>query len=159
MAIKIGNSKTGVTISGSDTQFIEQFIGKNAALVVALMEEEIEEVYVNAYDAWPKPGAFLYNSSRSRKASRYQRMNKTPFILRRTEPESAEGLKWEVRIDNGATLIVGRVWNNVSYAKFIKANELAGLSVFVELLRKPMGKLNTRFPKLVIAAIAEASDG
>ncbi len=158
MAIKIGNAAANITIEGADQAWIVDLIEEHQTIALRVLEEEIKKIYDDAYEAWPKPGSFLYNSSRSAKGSRYARQ-RSPHIKRRTEPASAEGLEWEVRIDDGGAVLVGRVWNDVSYAKFIKANDLAGLSVFVELLRKPMGKLRRRLPKLVEEAISEASDG
>lgn len=163
MAIKVGNSKASITISGADQKIVLDLMDKASLGVLAEIEREIEKIYQDAYAEWPKPGDPLYDSSRSRQGARKVTQARTgirPWIPPRTEPQSAEGLKREVLIDLNESAIAGRVWNDVKYAKFIKANILGGKSVFVELLRKPMNKAKTRMVKtLAKILIDELNDG
>lgn len=175
MAIKVGSRNASITIAGADQKIILDFIGEMSAQMVRDVEEEVEKVYVSARDAWPgnpkDPDISLYDSSRATD-SRRQRMARGGYRGPRWAPiKNAENdaptrdprgswanLQRETRIDIERSVIVGRVWNDVSYGKFIKAVRLGGKSVFVELIRKPMNKMKTRLTKTLLKTMADGFD-
>ena len=151
MAVKVTGS-----LEGMSDAIVQQWIERIEGETIAELTERVETVYADARDNWPQPGQPGYDSSRSRAASRWE--GRTPFVRRRTEESSRDGLRREVTMDGDVP--VGRVWNDVSYAKFVKANSLGGRSAFVVLLRTPMRALGRKMARSLEKRITKAlNDG
>jgi len=174
MALKIGGKYASITLRGSDQKIILDLLGELSAELIAETEREINAVHKAAQDAWPgnphDPDPRLYDSSRAH-SSRRQRMagagygspQWAPPVPNRPDPGRDERGSWanlqkEVRLDVEEGVLIGRIWNDVTYAKFIKAVRLGGKSVFVELIRKPMGKMKTRLAKSLVRILTEGID-
>ena len=170
MALKIGSKNASITIRGADQKIILDLIGVVGKDLIAETKREIAMVHKAAQNGWPgnpnDPDPRLYDSSRASN-SRRQRMAKysrgprwAPTTPQRPDPGrdprgSWANLEHEVRLDVDQSLLVGRVWNDVTYGKYIKAVRLGQKSVFVELIRKPMNKMKTRLAKALVRIITE----
>ena len=153
MAVKATGSVTGFSLG--DVASMSERIRQGT---IEELTADIEKIYENAYDRWPKPGNPGYDSSRSRDASRYTEKRERAFIRPRKELASAQGLQRGVTAEEDT--VRARIWNDVSYARFIKANSLGGRSAFLLLLESPMKRLAKRIAKSLGKRIAkELKDG
>ena len=172
MAIKVGNRNASITVKGADQKIILDLIGEISAELVAVVDEEIEGVFVAARDGWPgnprDPDPRLYDSSRADESRRMRerQYRRGPRWADQTHDPKAgaptrdprgswANLERETRIDLDQSEVIGRVWNDVSYGRFIKSVRLGGKSVFVELIRKPMNKAAKRLERRLAQTIAD----
>ena len=175
MALRIGGKNASIILKGADQKIILDLIGEMSAALIAETEREIDAVHQAAQDGWPgnpnDPDPRLYDSSRASNSRRqrakqygYNGPRWAPTTPQRPDPGrdprgSWANLQKEVRLDVEEGVLVGRIWNDVTYAKFIKAVRLGQKSVFVELIRKPMGKMKTRLTKSLVRILTEGFNG
>lgn len=124
--IYVGNGSIKVELDTHSAERARRLVDQIAPGVREALEREAKAVYDHAREEWPvRTGV------------------------------SRDGLRWGVVVSPDLSSITGRVWDDVSYAKYVKArsarssyraaggapvglSSIAGKSAFVELLRKPI---------------------